>query len=63
MNMLKTAKNKLISLLDELPNFNWFVYKRCAERAVPRFRHELQEIIDRRMGDVIDWLRLTPNAL
>lgn len=54
---------KITKLLNDLPNFNIFMFKRAVERAVPKLRTELQEILDRVMGDVVDWLRLTPNAL
>ena len=54
---------KVTKLLNDLPNFNWFVFKRAVERAIPRVPSALQEILDRVMGDVVDWLRLTPNAL
>ena len=54
----------ITKLLDKLPDWPSFEIERVL-RAVAKspVATMLDEIIQRRMGDVIDWLRLTPNAL
>lgn len=53
---------KITKLLSKLPDWPSFLVKRAIE-SFTRIRPELQDIISRVMGDVVDWLRLTPNAI
>jgi hypothetical protein len=51
-------------LLRFLPDFNMFSYTRLVDRMIKSpVRSALDEILQRVMGDVVDWLRLTPNAV
>lgn len=56
----------ITTLLDKLPDLPSFIVRRALEagqRALDPIRSALDEIIQRRMGDVLDWLRPTPNAV
>lgn len=55
---------KITRLLNDLPDWPSFEMERVLRAtAITRVQADVKDIVSRIMGDVLDWLRLTPNAV
>lgn len=54
----------ITKLLGKLPDWRgWGIYRALARFSRPAVQDDVAAIVQRVMGDVLDWLRLTPNAV
>lgn len=55
---------KITNLLKNLPSWpSHVMYRRLAQIVRTPVQEAVSDIVSRVMGDVLDWLRLTPNAV
>lgn len=55
---------KITRLLDRLPDWrSWWSTRMLRKYRQTTVQDDVAEIVRRVMGDVLDWLRLTPNAV
>lgn len=55
---------KITKLLGKLPDWRgWGIYRALSRFQRTPVQDDVAAIVSRVMGDVLDWLRLTPNAV
>lgn len=55
---------KITKLLGKLPDWRgWGIYRALSRVQRTPVQSDLSRIVSRVMGDVLDWLRTTPNAV